>query len=66
MVSKLYFVHHICNMSNNAYRIGETYYLRAKKIMHRFLLILLGTYDAIVRMERNTSTACPNSAYVQK
>lgn len=32
--------------------MARMFFLRAKKVMHRFLLILLGTYDAIIRSEK--------------
>lgn len=33
--------------------IGRVFYFRAKRTMKNFLLILLGTYDAIIRAEEN-------------
>lgn len=33
--------------------IGGAFYLRARRTMRNFLLILLGTYDAIIRAEEN-------------
>lgn len=36
--------------------IAILFYFRTKKVMRRFLLILLGTYDAIIRLENNLKT----------
>ncbi len=35
--------------------ISRVFYFRAKRTMRNFLLILLGTYDAIIRVEENES-----------
>lgn len=43
--------------------ITYVFYLRTKRIMRYFLLILLGTYDAIIRLEKRTQTNMERKDY---
>lgn len=38
--------------------IASIFYFRTKRIMRYFLLILLGTYDAIIRLENEEKSSC--------